>query len=54
MIELAERDPDLVARRLLEDCRAELERIAQDSRNGSGGPPSDRVVMDDPDVRARF
>jgi pimeloyl-ACP methyl ester carboxylesterase len=54
MIELAERDPGLVASRLLEDCRAELEAIAHDSRNGSGGPPSDRTVMDDPEVRARF
>ncbi|HEX2505951.1 MAG TPA: alpha/beta hydrolase [Gaiellaceae bacterium] len=54
MIELAERDPGIVASRLLEDCRAELERIAEDSRNGSGGPPADRAVMDDPDVRARF
>lgn len=54
MIELAERDPEIVASRLLEDCRAELERIAEDSRNGGGGPPRDRAVMDDPDVRARF
>jgi pimeloyl-ACP methyl ester carboxylesterase len=54
MIELAERDPGLVASRLLDDCRAELERIAHDSRNGSGGPPSDRAVMADPEVRARF
>jgi pimeloyl-ACP methyl ester carboxylesterase len=54
MIELAETDPDLVARRLLEDCRTELERIAVDSRNGSGGPAADRAVMSDPEIRGRF
>jgi pimeloyl-ACP methyl ester carboxylesterase len=57
MIELAERDPGVVASRLLEDCRAELERTAHESRNGDGGgggPASDRAVMADPDVRARF
>ncbi len=56
LIELAERDPDAVARRLLDDCRAELERMAVDSRNGGkgGGPEADRAVMADPDVRARF
>lgn len=55
MIELAERDPDLVARRLLEDCRAELEAITLESRNGSsGGPQSDLAVMADADIRARF
>jgi pimeloyl-ACP methyl ester carboxylesterase len=55
LIELAQRDPDLVANRLLEDCRAELAEIARESRNGdSGGPEADRAVMADPDVRARF
>lgn len=55
LIELAERDPGVVASRLLEDCRAELEQIARDSRNGAGGgPPSDQAVMADPDVRGRF
>ena len=55
MIELAERDPDLVARRLLEDCRAELEAITLEARNGSsGGPQSDLAVMADADIRARF
>jgi pimeloyl-ACP methyl ester carboxylesterase len=56
LIELAERDPGLVARRLLEDCRAELERMAVDSRNGGkgGGPEADQAVMADPEVRARF
>jgi pimeloyl-ACP methyl ester carboxylesterase len=55
MIDLAERDPGLVATRLLEDCRAELEQIAQEARNGdSGGPPADQTVMADPEVRARF
>ena len=56
MIELAERDPDLVARQLVDDCRAELERIAAGSRNGAkgGGPAADQAILDDPDVRARF
>lgn len=54
MIELAEHDPALVAHRLLEDCRAEFERDAREGRTGDGGPPSDRAVMADPDVRARF
>lgn len=56
MIELAESDPDLVAQRLLEDCRAELERMAVDSRNGGkgGGPEADQAVMSDPEVRRRF
>jgi pimeloyl-ACP methyl ester carboxylesterase len=55
MIELAERDPDLVARRLLDDCRAELERMAAGSRNGKGdGPEADQALMADPDIRARF
>ncbi len=56
LIELAKSDPDLVARRLLEDCRAELERIAADSRNGGkgGGPEADLAVMSDPEVRGRF
>jgi pimeloyl-ACP methyl ester carboxylesterase len=56
MIELAERDPDLVARRLLEDCRAELERMAAGSRNGGkgDGPEADQALMSDPDIRARF
>lgn len=57
MIELAERDPGLVASRLLEDCRAELEWMAHESRNGAGtggGPAPDRAVMADADVRARF
>ena len=56
MIELAERDPEPVARQLLEDCRAELERMAVDSRNGGkgGGPPADQAVMTDPEVLARF
>ncbi|HET9324562.1 MAG TPA: alpha/beta hydrolase [Gaiellaceae bacterium] len=54
MIELAEHHPELVARRLLEDCRAELERAARGSQNGDGGPPADRAVMADPDLRARF
>lgn len=54
MIELAERDPALVASRLLEDCRAELAQASQESRNGDGGPPADRAVMADPDLRARF
>jgi pimeloyl-ACP methyl ester carboxylesterase len=53
LIELAERDPGLVASRLLEDCRAELESMAQESSNG-GGPPADQAVMADPEVRARF
>lgn len=53
LIELAERDPGLVASRLLEDCRAELESMARESGNG-GGPPADQAVMADPDVRARF
>jgi pimeloyl-ACP methyl ester carboxylesterase len=51
LIELARSDPDLVARQLLDDCRAEL------ARNGSGkgdGPKADRAVMADPEVRARF
>jgi pimeloyl-ACP methyl ester carboxylesterase len=56
LIELARRDPDAVARRLLEDCRAELERMAVDSRNGGkgGGPEADRAIMADSDVRARL
>jgi len=55
MIELARRDPVLVADLLLEDCRAELEAIVRESRNGrSGGPEADRAVMADADVRARF
>jgi pimeloyl-ACP methyl ester carboxylesterase len=56
LIELARRDPGVVARRLLEDCRAELERMAVDSRNGGkgGGPEADRAVMADPEIRARF
>jgi pimeloyl-ACP methyl ester carboxylesterase len=56
LIELAERDPGLVASHLLDDCRAELERMAVDSRNGGkgGGPAADRAVMADPEVRARF
>ena len=56
MIELARSDPGLVASRLLEDCRAELEEMAHESRNGgsSSGPPADQAVMADPDVRARF
>jgi pimeloyl-ACP methyl ester carboxylesterase len=51
LIELARRDPGLVAHRLLEDCRAEL------ARNGSGkgdGPEADQAVMADPEIRARF
>lgn len=56
MIELAEEDPEIVANRLLEDCRAELEEAAQGSPNGDGGggPPADRAVMADPELRARF
>ena len=56
MIELAERDPDLVARQLVDDCRAELERMAVGSRNGGkgGGPPADQAILADADVRARF
>jgi pimeloyl-ACP methyl ester carboxylesterase len=54
MIELAERDPDLVARQLIDDCRAELERMAVGSRNGSGGPAADQAILADPEVRARF
>jgi pimeloyl-ACP methyl ester carboxylesterase len=55
MIELAERDPGLVASQLLDDCRAELEQMSRESRNGSAGvPAADRVVMANPDVRARF
>jgi pimeloyl-ACP methyl ester carboxylesterase len=56
MIELAERDPDLVARQLLEDCRAELERMAAGSRNGGkgDGPAADQAILADPEVRARF
>jgi pimeloyl-ACP methyl ester carboxylesterase len=51
LIELARRDPGLVADRLLEDCRAEL------ARNGSGkgdGPEADQAVMADAEIRARF
>jgi pimeloyl-ACP methyl ester carboxylesterase len=55
MIELAERDPGLIASRLLEDCRAELEEMAQKSQNGgSGAPEADQAVMADPDIRGRF
>ena len=56
MIELAERDPDLVARQLVDDCRAELERMAVDSRNGAqgDGPAADQAILADPEVRARF
>ncbi|HEX7256099.1 MAG TPA: alpha/beta hydrolase [Gaiellaceae bacterium] len=54
MIELAERDPGIVATRLLEDCRTELEEITRGSRNGADTPASDQAVMADPDVRARF
>jgi len=55
MIELAKTDPVLVANRLLEDCRAELEAITLDSRNGSsGGPAADLAVMADAEIRARF
>ena len=56
MIELAERDPDLVARQLVDDCRAELERMAVGSRNGGkgGGPAADQAILADADVRARF
>jgi pimeloyl-ACP methyl ester carboxylesterase len=56
MIELAERDPDLVARQLVEDCRAELERTAAGSRNGGkgDGPEADQALMAEPDIRARF
>jgi pimeloyl-ACP methyl ester carboxylesterase len=51
LIELARRDPDLVARRLLEDCRVELKR----NGSGKGGRPNaDRAVMADPDMRARL
>ena len=56
MIELAERNPGLVASRLLEDCRAELERMATESRNGGTGDGSqaDQAVMGDSEIRARF
>jgi pimeloyl-ACP methyl ester carboxylesterase len=56
LIELARRDPGLVAHRLLEDCRAELERMAAGSRNGlkGDGPEADQAVMADPEIRARF
>jgi pimeloyl-ACP methyl ester carboxylesterase len=56
LIELARRDPDLVASHLLDDCRAELERMAVDSRNGGkgGGPEADQAVMGDPEISARF
>lgn len=55
MIALADRDPGLVASRLLEDCAAELEEMARESRNGSaGGSAADQAVMADPEVRARF
>jgi pimeloyl-ACP methyl ester carboxylesterase len=55
MMELAEDDPALVARRLLEDCRAELEEIARGSNNAVGsGPAADQAVMADPEIRARF
>jgi pimeloyl-ACP methyl ester carboxylesterase len=53
LLDLAATDPGLVAAQLLEDCRAELEQIASDSRNG-GGPPADEAVLADPEVRARF
>jgi pimeloyl-ACP methyl ester carboxylesterase len=51
LIELAQRDPELVARRLLEDCRAELQR---NGGGKGGGPEADRAVMADPEVRARL
>lgn len=56
MIELAQRDPDLVARQLVDDCRAELERMAVGSRNGAkgGGAAADQAILADPEVRARF
>jgi pimeloyl-ACP methyl ester carboxylesterase len=55
LIELARRDPAVVEHRLLEDCRAELERMAVDSRNGKGGgPEADQAVMADSEIRARF
>jgi pimeloyl-ACP methyl ester carboxylesterase len=54
MIELAQRDPGLVASRLLEDCRAELEQMARESSNHARGPTADRAVMADPEIRARF
>jgi pimeloyl-ACP methyl ester carboxylesterase len=56
MIEVAERDPDLVARQLVEDCRAELERMAVGSQNGAkgGGPEADQAILAEPEVRARF
>jgi pimeloyl-ACP methyl ester carboxylesterase len=56
MIELAQRDQELVARQLIDDCRAELERMAVGSRNGgrAGRPESDQAVLADPEVRARF
>jgi pimeloyl-ACP methyl ester carboxylesterase len=56
MIELAELDPGLVARQLLDDCRAELERMADGSQNGTkgGGPAADQAILADPEVHARF
>ena len=56
MIELARHEPDVIARQLLEDCRAELERMAAGSRNGSktAGPAADQEILADPDVRERF
>jgi pimeloyl-ACP methyl ester carboxylesterase len=56
MIELAERDPGLVARQLVDDCRAELERMAVDWRNGAkgGGPAADQEILADPEVHDRF
>ena len=55
MIELAERDPGVIASRLLEDCRAELEDMARSSQNGgSGAPAADQAVMADPEIRGRF
>ena len=56
MIELAESDHELITRRLLEDCRDELERMAAGSRNGgkADGPEADQAILADPEVRGRF
>ena len=56
LIDLAERDPGIVAARLLEDCRAELEEVARESQNGAtgDGPAADQAVMANPEIRARF
>jgi pimeloyl-ACP methyl ester carboxylesterase len=45
LVELAARDPEAAARKLLEDCRAELEEASREARDGD---------VADPELRARL